>query len=478
MRENERKVPFLFLLLLFLWSGHPLMAVHGQEEQKRVTIMGLGDSITEGSPDFSSYLYPLWEKLFTAGYTVDFIGPRESNCRIGTLRHCGFSGKPVEFLAEKTDSLYALYPADVVLLHAGHNHFTNENPVAGMIAAYRSIIRKIQAINPDAYILMAQVIPSGKLPKYAYIPDLNRAIADMVSDFSDHVRLVDQATGFDWQEYTVSDRVHPNQKGAEKMAAVWFTALKEVLPKPAVSFSPEIYPYKKLADGKPLTLHVFRPDDKGTPDRAAIVFFFGGGWQLGTPLQFYRECSYYASRGMVAVAVDYQIGYLHHSTPADSFADAKEAIHWLHAHSSDLGIAADRIVVAGGSAGGQLAAALGTIRDEVAPSYRPALSVLYYPVLDMASRGYDNLSPIGHVTAQTPPALILLGTADPIVPVKDAEQYRDQLLQYGIDCELHLFEGAGHPLFYYRKPLTDIYYEIRALTDAFLEQKGFLKREN
>ena len=50
--------------------------------------MGLGDSITEGSDDFASYLFPLWEKLMSAGYEFDFIGPRESKCRIGTLK-CG-----------------------------------------------------------------------------------------------------------------------------------------------------------------------------------------------------------------------------------------------------------------------------------------------------------------------------------------------------------------------------------------------------
>ena len=36
--------------------------------------MGVGDSITEGGDYFICYLFPLWEKLFTAGYTFDFIG--------------------------------------------------------------------------------------------------------------------------------------------------------------------------------------------------------------------------------------------------------------------------------------------------------------------------------------------------------------------------------------------------------------------
>lgn len=91
---------------------------------------------------------------------------------------------------------------------------------------------------------------------------------------------------------------------------------------------------------------------------------------------------------MVAVSVDYRIEYLHHSTPFDSFEDAKDAICWLRSHASDYQLDPDKIAVAGGSAGGHLAAALGTIGSDEAVNYRPNLSVLYYPVVDMVSRGY------------------------------------------------------------------------------------------
>lgn len=113
------------MAVVLLWSTTALV----QGQQKRFTVMGLGDSITEGGSKFSSYLYPLWEQLYSAGYDFDFIGPRQSECRIGKLNHCGFSGKNVEFLAARIDSIYSKYPADFVLLHAGHNHFSEENPV-------------------------------------------------------------------------------------------------------------------------------------------------------------------------------------------------------------------------------------------------------------------------------------------------------------------------------------------------------------
>jgi len=235
----KRKALYLYLLLFSLLCCS--VTTTGQEKkQERFTLMGLGDSITEGADFFTCYLYPLWEKLFTAGYQFDFIGPRESKCRIGTLNHCGFSGKNVEFLESKIDSIYRLYPSDIVLLHAGHNHFVEEKPVSGMIASYKSIINKIRAINPNVRILIAQVIPSGKLPKYSYIPELNEKIAEMVAGLnSGQVFLVNQAQDFNWQDYTVHDKVHPNKAGAEKMATVWFEALKKVLASSETVFSPD-----------------------------------------------------------------------------------------------------------------------------------------------------------------------------------------------------------------------------------------------
>ena len=148
----------------------------------RTTIMAVGDSITQGGEGFESYTAPLWSMLYGAGYAFDFIGPNSFTCRTGSVANCGYGGRTAEYLDSKIDSLYALYPADVVLLHAGHNHFAEEDPVGGIVAAQRSIILKIMARNPAAKIIVAQVIPAGKLPKYSYIPELNDRLAEMVED--------------------------------------------------------------------------------------------------------------------------------------------------------------------------------------------------------------------------------------------------------------------------------------------------------
>ncbi|MDR2037607.1 MAG: alpha/beta hydrolase fold domain-containing protein [Bacteroidales bacterium] len=485
-------IRFKYCCILFL-SAFISLYTYGQtaKGQKRFTIMGLGDSLTAGGDYFHSYLFPLWERLFIAGYSFDFIGPRSGKCRIGSLNHSGFSGKNAEYLDAHIDSIYHKYPADFVLLHAGHNHFDTEKPVTGIISAYQSIIRKIKSINPDVYILVAEVVTSGKLPKYSYIPGLNLEIERMVKEMNDdHVILVDHATGFDWKQHTINDMVHPNRQGAEKMADQWFEAMKNILAPSGQAFHPRMVTYKTLDTGEELKLHIFMPDHlRKKQKRPVIVFFFGGGWALGTPLQFYRECAYYTSKGMVAVSAEYRISYMHKSSPFESFEDAKDVIEWLRTNASEYHIDPGKIAAAGASAGGHLAAALGTIQDtgrKSKVSYRPDLLLLYYPVVDNGENGYGSqamkerfkeISPLHNISSNTPPTLFILGTKDQLIPVKTAQEFERRLQSQNVECELHLLKGAGHPIFQYRKELTNDFYTIRRITDNFLSRHGYMKKQ-
>lgn len=192
-----------------------LAAVRGDEP---IRIMAVGDSITEGGKD-DGYRRPLLERLKADGHAVEFVGSR------GTppLRHEGHGGKNAEFLAEVVPERFREQRPDVVLLHAGHNHFADEQPVPGIVAATESMIGAFRQANPRVIVLLAQVIPSGKLPKYSYIPELNRRLAELADRLD--VVLVDQATGFDWTTDTTDDKVHPNPAGYAKMAERWHAAL-------------------------------------------------------------------------------------------------------------------------------------------------------------------------------------------------------------------------------------------------------------
>ena len=194
-------------------------------------IMPVGDSITEGGATFSNYRPRLAEKLRADGITFEFVGTRGT----AELRHEGYGGKNIEFLAENVPAHFAANPADIVLLHAGHNHFLEEKPIPGILAATERLIASLRIVNPGVVVLLAQVIPAGKLPKYGYIPELNTALALLAAKLhtpAQPVWLVDQATGFDWRNDTIADHVHPNSAGAEKMAARWFAALSPIVTTP------------------------------------------------------------------------------------------------------------------------------------------------------------------------------------------------------------------------------------------------------
>jgi lysophospholipase L1-like esterase len=196
--------------------------------------MAVGDSITAGADFFSCYRPPLAEKLRTAGYAVEFVGTQGA----APLAHEGYGGRDTQYLTTVVPDHFQSQPADIVLLHSGHNHSVEEHPVPGIVAATEQLIAAFRAVNPHVTVLLAQVIPAGKLPKYAYLPELNEALATLAARLNtpaQRVILVDQASGFDWRTDTVADHVHPNARGAEKMADIWFTALRPVLPPRAAS---------------------------------------------------------------------------------------------------------------------------------------------------------------------------------------------------------------------------------------------------
>lgn len=424
---------------------------------RHLTLMGLGDSITEGGVSggqaFSTYLFPLWQRLFTNGYDVDFIGPRSSECRIGKLSHCGFSGHTAEFLNSIIDSVYRQYPADIVLLHAGHNHKASENPVDGIVGAYKEIINKIRAINPRAYIFVAAVTPSGKLPKYSYIPELDSRIDSLVSTFHNRrVRFVDMSQGHDWRAMTIADRVHPNKAGREFMAGKWMAAIAKAIRPQNRAFHPDILKYKPDGRGDSLTLHVFH--GRGTGKLPAVVYFFAGGWKHGTPLQFYRECRHLSRKGFTAISADYRIGSLYGTTAADATADGEAAIDYVRRNAAALHVDTARLAVAGASAGATIA---GKIDDS-----KVSARLLCYPVVD--SLKHD-------VGRMRKPVMLLMGTRDQFSPMPKVEAFVEAMKRQGVPVELRVFNGLGHPLFRYREPLTSVYTEILRLTDDFLEKQ-------
>lgn len=487
MPPNANRFPVMRILLACLLVVLSLTTVRGS--QKIYRIMPVGDSITEGGSTFSNWRYGLWEKLYQAGYLIEYVGSRKSPSRIGELSHEGYGGKNSAFLAATVPRNFKRNPADIVLLHAGHNQFADRKPVPQMLRDTEALIARFRAVNPKVIVLLAQPITSGKLPKYSYIPDLHKELIPLAKRLDrpdSRVIIVPQGDGFDPAKDTVADLVHPNASGAAKMADKWFAALVKVMKPATPAYRPEIRTYKKDPKGD-LSLHLFRPTTPSHKPGPAIVFFFGGGWKQGTPLQFYPECEHLASKGMVAISADYRTAFTHGTTAFEAVSDGKSAIRWVRQHARELGIDPNQIIAAGASAGGQVAAAAGTLKGLDEPSEDPAVSsrpdvlALWYPVIDNGPRGYGDadikarymeISPLHHVSSSTPPTILFLGTKDPLVPVTTARGFESRMKSAGVTCEIKLFEGAGHPIYSYKNGGSkDRDVILKSLLD-FLDQCG------
>jgi acetyl esterase/lipase len=123
-------------------------------------------------------------------------------------------------------------------------------------------------------------------------------------------------------------------------------------------------------------VRVFTPDGDA-PARPALLWIHGGGYMLGSSLRDDELCAAFARRlGCVVVAVTYRLA------PEHPFpAPIEDCVAAYVAMASSAGVDASRLVIAGASAGGGLAAALAlAITDRGLP--KPVLQVLVYPMLD------------------------------------------------------------------------------------------------
>lgn len=104
-----------------------------------------------------------------------------------------------------------------------------------------------------------------------------------------------------------------------------------------------------------LTLDVYHPPEGVTPKRLAIVHLFGGGFFVGNKNAGYiiNDAKALGARGYTSVSANYRL-QSEGSWPAQ-IHDVKAAIRWTRANADHLGVDADKIVVAGYSAGGMLA---------------------------------------------------------------------------------------------------------------------------
>jgi len=232
------------------------------------------------------------------------------------------------------------------------------------------------------------------------------------------------------------------------------------------------------ADGRDLTADVFTPVMTPEKPRPAIVFLHGGSWMFGDPSQFHYHAGYLASRyGFFAMSVDYRLSG-EAQFPA-ALQDAKCAVRWVRSKGKEYNIDPERIVIAGGSAGGHLSSMMlttagipeyeGNSGSNEYPSH-VNLGILFngeFDMWDLVEKGsligameqfmggkpdeipgiYSDLSSLHRIHKYVPPVLLLHGMVDNCVSHDQSIAFYNRLNAVGGHAEIALYNDKPHAWF-------------------------------
>ncbi len=244
-------------------------------------------------------------------------------------------------------------------------------------------------------------------------------------------------------------------------------------------------------DGIGLLMDAFVP--KGDKNGLALVDVASGGWSSDRgKIEDHKRAQMFdqmCGRGYTVFAV--RPGSSSKFSALEMLANLKQGIRWVKAHKDEYGIDADRLGLAGASAGGHLACLAAVTGDDGNPeskktfeqqSTRVKAVVAFFPPTDFLDWGgikmdlkkgggplaavlgrvmfpggirdqtpeeiaeaATKISPARLVTSQAPPFLLIHGDADPLVPLQQSKRMLECLQTAGVPCELIVKKGGGHP---------------------------------
>ena len=240
---------------------------------------------------------------------------------------------------------------------------------------------------------------------------------------------------------------------------------------PRRQFHPELRVQNRSIDGPagPINIRIYwPPTDHGTPP--VLLFFHGGGFVVGDLDTHDGTCRQHAvGASAVVVSVEYRLAP-EHPYPA-AVDDAWAATRWVAEHGSEIGADADRLAVAGDSAGGTISAVIAQRARDCADSadgvgVKLLFQLLWYPstmwdpslpsftenadaaVLDRAAIAAFSRWYAGEIDLSDPPPGMAPGRAENLaglpaayIAVAGHDPLRDDGIRYG-----ELLAAAGVPV--------------------------------
>jgi acetyl esterase/lipase len=231
---------------------------------------------------------------------------------------------------------------------------------------------------------------------------------------------------------------------------------------------------------RPLKMHLLRPKNLPEKPMPVLVWIHGGRWLEGNKDTGINRLIPFVNRGYVGASIEYRLSQ-EAKFPAQ-IEDCKAAIRFLRANAKKFHLNSNHIGAWGESAGGHLAALLGTtgkvkelegdggnldysshvnaVCDWYGPTnflkMREGKSIIDHdkpdspeslliggPIQETKER-VSKADPIRYITKHAPPFLIMHGEKDSLVPINQSELLYDALKKSGIDVTYHFIPDAGH----------------------------------
>jgi acetyl esterase/lipase len=231
-------------------------------------------------------------------------------------------------------------------------------------------------------------------------------------------------------------------------------------------------------DGVELKLDLYRPKNEEAKSLPVVLWIHGGGWLNGSKDNC--KITFLLDHGFAVASVGYRLADV--AQWPGQIEDCYAAVRYLRSHAEAYGLDGDHIGAMGGSAGGHLAALMGTRAageekvcsrvQAVCDWYGPTDLLIMPPNVVSETRPIEKVrqsngarllgttvrdvpelakdaSAFYQVSSDDPPFLIMHGSEDPGVPVEQSKKFHEALKKAGVSSELVIVEGAGHggPLF-------------------------------
>lgn len=196
-----------------------------------------------------------------------------------------------------------------------------------------------------------------------------------------------------------------------------------------------------------LKLDVYTPIGDTEELRPVIIWIHGGGFRPGndkTQSYIVTLANEFTRRGYVSVSTDYRLRDKENDdkvgTLRDAESDVRLAFNWIKANSEKYSIDKNRIIIAGGSAGGMTAVNL-CLKEIGGSDLRDRQGII--ALLDLWGSPNIQLT-LGEVDKDFPPTIIIHGTNDKLVSFNESERFANNLKSMDVNYLLYPIEGAGH----------------------------------